>query len=64
VRACHVPPFLRRANGTVERLAAASGPPLGLMEDAVYTCAAAELRAGDELLIVTNDITEAMNPAR
>jgi sigma-B regulation protein RsbU (phosphoserine phosphatase) len=64
VRAGHVPPFLRRASGAVERLAAAGGLPLGLMEDAVHTSAVVELAAGDELLIVTDGITEAMDPAR
>jgi serine phosphatase RsbU (regulator of sigma subunit) len=64
VRAGHVPPFLRRASGAVERLGAAGGLPLGLMEDAVHTSAVVELAAGDELLIVTDGITEAMDPAR
>ena len=64
VRAGHVPPFLRRAGGAVERLTAAGGPPLGLMEDAVHTSAVVDLAPGDELLIVTDGITEAMDPAR
>ena len=59
VRAGHVPPFLRRGNGTVEKLAAAGGLPLGLMEDAAYKSAAAELGPGDGLLIITDGITEA-----
>jgi hypothetical protein len=62
-RAGHVPPFLRRADGVVERLNAAGGPPLGLMEDAANPAAAVDLRLGDELLIVTDGITEAMDPA-
>jgi sigma-B regulation protein RsbU (phosphoserine phosphatase) len=64
VRAGHVPPFLRRAGGAVERLGAAGGLPLGLMEDAVHTSAIVDLGPGDELLIVTDGITEAMDPAR
>jgi len=63
VRAGHVPPFLRRAGGAVERLTAAGGLPLGLMEDAVHTSAVVDLGPGDELLIVTDGITEAMDPA-
>ncbi len=63
-RAGHVPPFLRRAGGTVERLGAAGGPPLGLNERAVYMSAAVNLGPGDELLIVTDGITEAMDPSR
>ena len=63
VRAGHVPPFLRRAGGAVERLDAAGGPPLGLMEDAVHRSAVVDLAAADEFLIVTDGITEAMDPS-
>jgi sigma-B regulation protein RsbU (phosphoserine phosphatase) len=63
VRGGHVPPFLRRADGGVERLASAGGPPLGLMEGAVYRSAAVTLRAGDGLLVVTDGVTEAMDLA-
>jgi sigma-B regulation protein RsbU (phosphoserine phosphatase) len=62
VRAGHVPPFLRRMNGAVERLEAAGGIPLGIAEDATYESAIVELLPGDELLIVTDGITEAMDP--
>jgi serine phosphatase RsbU (regulator of sigma subunit) len=62
-RAGHVPPFLRRADGVVERLNAAGGLPLGLMEDAAYRSATVNLGLGDELLIVTDGITEAMDPS-
>ena len=61
-RAGHVPPFLRRTDGVVERLNGAGGPPLGLMEGAAYRSATVDLAAGDELLIVTDGITEAMDP--
>ena len=64
VRAGHVPPFLRRAGGAVERLGAAGGMPLGIMGDAVHTSAVVELGPGDALLIVTDGITEAMDPLR
>ncbi len=63
VRAGHVPPFLRRASGEVELLDAAGGLPLGLMEDAVYTSAAVDLGPEDELLILTDGITEATDPS-
>ena len=62
VRAGHVPPFLRRADGTVERLAAAGGLPLGMMEGSVHRSAVLDLGPGDELLVVTDGITEAMDP--
>jgi serine phosphatase RsbU (regulator of sigma subunit) len=62
-RAGHVPPFLRRADGGLERLNEAGGPPLGLVETAVYRSATVTLGQGDELLIVTDGITEAMDPS-
>jgi sigma-B regulation protein RsbU (phosphoserine phosphatase) len=63
VRAGHVPPFLRRSGGAVERLGAAGGLPLGLMETAAYASAAVDFGPGDELLIVTDGITEAADPS-
>lgn len=62
-RAGHVPPFLRRADGAIERLTAACGPPLGLVEDINYRSATVQLRPGDQLLIVTDGITEAADPS-
>jgi phosphoserine phosphatase RsbU/P len=62
-RAGHVPPFLRRAGGVVERLNGAGGLPLGLMQGAAYRSATVDLGPGDELLIVTDGITEAMDPS-
>ncbi|WP_158258492.1 PP2C family protein-serine/threonine phosphatase [Rhodopila globiformis] len=63
-RAGHVPPFLRRCGGAVERLGAAGGLPLGLSEDAVYASAAVTLAPGDEVLTVTDGITEAMDQSQ
>jgi serine phosphatase RsbU (regulator of sigma subunit) len=60
-RAGHVPPFLRRFGGAIERLSAAGGLPLGLTDDAVYLSDAVTLAPGDEVLTVTDGITEAMN---
>jgi serine phosphatase RsbU (regulator of sigma subunit) len=62
-RAGHVPPFLRRADGVVERMTAAGGPPLGLIEDATYRSETVTLGVGDELLILTDGFTEAMDPS-
>jgi serine phosphatase RsbU (regulator of sigma subunit) len=62
-RAGHVPPFLRRGDGVVERLSVAGGPPLGLIEGAAYRSTTVNLGPGDELLIVTDGITEAMDPS-
>jgi serine phosphatase RsbU (regulator of sigma subunit) len=68
IRAGHVPPFLRRAangsaNGAVERLGARGGPPLGVNGSATYRSCTIDLASGDELLIVTDGITEAFDPS-
>jgi serine phosphatase RsbU (regulator of sigma subunit) len=62
-RAGHVPPFLRRTDGVVERLNRAGGMPLGLMEGAPYRSASVNLEVNEEMLIVTDGITEAMDPS-
>jgi sigma-B regulation protein RsbU (phosphoserine phosphatase) len=54
----HVPPLLRRADGTVEVLASA-GMPLGLFNDPSPSGAEAELRRGDALFLYTDGVTEA-----
>lgn len=59
VRAGAVPPWLRRADGSLLRLAEDGGPALGLLEGAPYVSSAAQLSAGDALLAVTDGITEA-----
>jgi phosphoserine phosphatase RsbU/P len=63
VRAGHVPPFVHRATGGIERLHEAGGPPLGLIEDASFRTAAVTLSPGDRLLAVTDGITEAADPS-
>jgi len=59
VRAGHVPPFLRHADGRIDRLEHAGGFPLGVMEDAVYSAAIVDLVAGDCFLSVTDGVSEA-----
>jgi sigma-B regulation protein RsbU (phosphoserine phosphatase) len=58
----HNPPLLLRANGELQRLGA-TATVLGLFKD--WKCAVEEvsLRPGDVLLIYTDGITEALNPA-
>jgi sigma-B regulation protein RsbU (phosphoserine phosphatase) len=62
VRCGHVPPWLQRADGRLERLAAAAGLPLGVMAGIAYRTGSARLGAGDRLLAVTDGITEAAAP--
>jgi sigma-B regulation protein RsbU (phosphoserine phosphatase) len=61
VTAGHIPPYLRRADGSVERLRS-GGPVIGLLEDATFDEGEIELRPGDLLAIVTDGVTEAFSP--
>ena len=63
VRAGHVPPFRRRAHGTVQRLGTRGGQPLAMIEGTAYKSDAVELAAGDRLLILTDGFTEAADRA-
>lgn len=53
----HPPMLLRRASGAVCELAEGS-PPLGLNAGAGYAVTPIDLAAGDELLVVTDGLTE------
>ena len=61
VRAGHVAPFMIDRDGVVHRPLQASCLPLGLYEGDHYLSSVIELKAGDELLFVTDGVTEAMN---
>src|SRR5262249_27273779 len=63
VRAGHLPPLLRRAAGEIEILDARGGPPLGLVETARHMSAVVEVAPGDRVLIVTDGVTEAVDPS-
>ncbi|QFR32557.1 PP2C family protein-serine/threonine phosphatase [Ancylobacter sp. TS-1] len=63
VRAGHVPPYLRAVDGTVSRLTAAGGPALGVMEDMPYHTASVTLAPGERLLVITDGLSEAHDPA-
>src|SRR5262245_10748651 len=62
VRAGQVPPYLRRADGTLERLEEHGGRPLGVREDAAYRSNETPFAAGDAILVLTDGFTEAANP--
>jgi sigma-B regulation protein RsbU (phosphoserine phosphatase) len=59
VRGGHVPPYLVRKDGSIDRLDA-GGPALGLLDDAEFAEGVARLAPGDTLAIVTDGATEAM----
>jgi serine phosphatase RsbU (regulator of sigma subunit) len=63
-RAGRVSPFLRRAGGAVERLGALGGVPLGLIVGGVCRSTSVTMSPGDELLIVTDGVTDAMDPCQ
>jgi sigma-B regulation protein RsbU (phosphoserine phosphatase) len=58
----HIPPFISRAGGGIERLETERGTPLGMLEDALYDRGTTRLDPGDRLLAVTDGITEAAGP--
>ncbi len=62
VNAGHCPPLVVRAQGSVERLAP-TGTVVGLMTDARYEAARVWLEAGDTLVLYSDGVTEATNPA-
>jgi sigma-B regulation protein RsbU (phosphoserine phosphatase) len=61
VNAGHVPPYLRRADGREERLTA-GGPVIGLLEDVALEAGELVLAPGDLLAVVTDGVTEALDP--
>jgi len=60
VNAGHNAPMLRRVNGAIDRLDA-GGVPLGILPDAHYDCASTSMNVGDEIIIFTDGVVEAVN---
>ena len=61
VNAGHNRPFLRRADGTIEKVMGKGGRFLGMFENATYRAHILKLGRGDVLHIYTDGIPEAMN---
>jgi sigma-B regulation protein RsbU (phosphoserine phosphatase) len=59
----HNAPFLTRHSGEVERLNEPPGLPLGIQADTVYHDHVCRLDTGNLLVLYTDGVTEAMNPA-
>ncbi len=57
-----MPWVVRLESGTVERLEGGAGPPLCVLDSFPYETAAAHLRPGDTVLMVTDGVTEALDP--
>ena len=62
VNAGQNPPLLRRTDGSIERLHA-TGVALGMFEASTYEASHAIVQAGDLLVLYSDGITEAENPA-
>lgn len=64
VNAGHLPPIIRRASGSFERITGStgSGLALGMFEEAKYDTNQIRLDPGDVLVMYTDGITEAENP--
>jgi phosphoserine phosphatase RsbU/P len=64
VNAGHMPPFIRRVDGSVTELAPEiAGLPLGVTEGITYESTEIVLEPGEMVTIFTDGISEALNPA-
>lgn len=61
VNAGHNRPFIRRADGAIEKVMGRGGRFLGMFEDASYRANVLKLGRGDILYLYTDGVTEAMN---
>lgn len=57
----HNPPYILRADGTIETVATTDGMALGVMEDFAYQSKVLTLGMCDTLILYTDGVTEAMN---
>ena len=63
VNAGHNPPLALRRRGAIQVLSARSGPAVGVVEGVEFTLLETLLEPGDCLLLYTDGVTEAMDPA-
>ncbi|MGE0056211.1 MAG: PP2C family protein-serine/threonine phosphatase [Hyphomicrobium sp.] len=63
VRAGHLPPILMRTGCGAMELHDPGGLPIGLSQEARYAPVRIELKPGDNFLVVTDGITEAVDPS-
>lgn len=61
VNAGHLPPFVKRSNGSIETLENEPNVFLGTFENAEYASHLFELKKGDTLVLFTDGATDAMN---
>jgi sigma-B regulation protein RsbU (phosphoserine phosphatase) len=58
----HNPPYLCRSDGSVEALTEAHGPVVAAVSGMVFKQGQLQLSAGDQLLLYTDGVTEALDP--
>ncbi len=58
----HNPPLIKHGNGELERLTQRHGPIIGAVEGATFKQDQIQLDKCDTLLVITDGVTEAMNP--
>ncbi len=64
VNAGHLPPLLRQRNGILKQIGTqTSGLPLGIQHETVYSQSQVQIEPGDAVVMATDGVTEAMNPA-
>jgi sigma-B regulation protein RsbU (phosphoserine phosphatase) len=61
VDAGHEPPFIRHADGTVRKVDKAGNIVLGVLPDYTFVCGELHLAVGDNLVLYTDGVTEAMD---
>jgi sigma-B regulation protein RsbU (phosphoserine phosphatase) len=61
VSAGHLPPIIRKADGSLKKLAASGGSPLGMLAGMKFGQESASLEPGDTIILYTDGIIEAMN---
>jgi sigma-B regulation protein RsbU (phosphoserine phosphatase) len=57
----HLPPLIRRADGSVEKPPAGGGAPLGILKGMQFGQESCTLNAGDTVILYTDGIIESMN---
>lgn len=62
VNAGHIPPWILRANGTVERLTS-GGTALGLMDNSIFDSSVVRLNPGDTFVACTDGVVEGLQGA-
>ena len=60
----HNPPYIKRADGSLECISDRHGPMVGAMEGLVYGQDTLQMDRGDTLVLFTDGVTEAMNGDR